>query len=120
MRKKLPHEISIGVYGKVKLSLDPNDPNPQDYIYQRVRKGKGGITAPGRHDMQLRRKGTRLDNPSLTQLQGRSRMAAATAAWKALDDEQRHTLNRRALPLSISGFNLFVREFCAAHPREEF
>ncbi len=79
MSTKLPHQVALGVYGKIKLSLDPNDPNPREYIYQRVRKGKGGIESPGRYDMQLRRKGERIDNPSLTQLQGRARMRAATA-----------------------------------------
>ncbi len=120
MSTKLPHQLAIGVYGKIKLSLDPNDPNPREYIYQRVRKGKGGIESPGRYDMQLRRKGERIDNPSLTQLQGRARMRAATAAWQVLDPAEQDALRRRADALNLSGFNLFVREFCATHPREGY
>lgn len=103
------HNLSLAITGKI-----------GDIVYQRVRKGLGNIETLGRHDLQIRRLGSRIDNPSPRQLQSRARIAAATVAYQALSELERGAWRERTSKKHSTGYNLFVREFCSAHPLEEF
>jgi hypothetical protein len=103
------HEISIAVTGKI-----------GDQVYQRVRKGLGNIETQGRYDLQLRAHAPQTDARTPAQLRTRARIAAATRAYQALSDAERLVYKRKANRLHATGYNLFVREFCRAHPVEEF
>lgn len=103
------HTISLAITGKI-----------GDIVYQRVRKGLGNIETWGRHDLQIRRQGSRIDNPSTGQLKSRARIAAATAAYQALSLAERETWKKQTTRKHCTGYNAYVRDFCARHPLEEF
>lgn len=105
----LPHELALGVSGKI-----------GEKVYQRVRKGKGNIRTRGHYDLQLRAKGTWTDRRSPAQIANRRRLAAATQAYQALDDAQKAALKLQAKKLRLTGYNLFVRQFCATHPISDY
>lgn len=106
---KKAHEVSFAVAGKI-----------GDLVYQRVRKGKGNIQTRGKYDLQLRTSGGWTDARTPAQLQGRARMAAATAEYQKLTAEQRAQWKAKASRTTRTGYNLFVADFCAAHPLTEF
>ncbi len=118
--KKPPHTVCFGITGKVKLKPTPDAEQAETYVYQRTRPGRGHFKGPDGKDYALRRQGDRRDNPSPEQLQGRARIAAANQAWKALDPTGKTTYGLRARKLQMSGYNLFVSEFCLEHPLSEF
>jgi len=103
------HDISLAVRGRI-----------GDLVYQRVRKGKGNIETRGHYDLQLRTRGGWTDARKPAQLQGRARIAAATAEYQKLTAEQRAQWKTRANRTTRTGYNLFVADFCAAHPLTEF
>lgn len=92
----------------------------QKVVYQRTAKGLGNITVPGRHDLQRRKHVIPTDYRTESQIRCRARIAAATAAWHELGDAQRRDWDRKSGKKPISGFNLFVRDFCRIHPLTEF
>jgi hypothetical protein len=103
------HELSLVVRGKV-----------GGMVYQRVRKGLGNIPTVGKWDLQLREAGSPIDRRSVYQLRLRARLAAATAAYKALDPAEREAWRLKAEGQRKTGYNLFIRAFCEAHPASEF
>lgn len=103
-----PHKITVAVRGKI-----------GPVVYQRVRKGKGNIRTAGHYDLQVRALGTHTDRRSPAQLALRARLAAATAAYKALPPADRATWKTRARKLKATGYNLFVRDYCEQHPITE-
>lgn len=105
---KKAHEVSFAVAGKI-----------GDLVYQRVRKGKGNIQTSGKYDLQLRRQGAIIDARTPAQILTRDRMAAATAAYQALDQAARDTWRKKAANARATGYNLFVKEYCKAHPLPE-
>lgn len=106
---KTAHTLSIAITGAI-----------GDLVYQRVRKGRGNIETAGHYDLQVRTKGGFTDARTAAQLQGRARIAAATAAYKALSPAERETWRLAAKRSRGTGYNLFVRAFCQAHPLSEF
>jgi len=118
--KKPPHTLCFGITGKVMLKPTPDAKEAQPYVYQRTRPGRGHFKAPDGKEYALRKHTVRTDNPSPEQLQGRARIAAANVAWKALDQTAKTTCGLRARKLHMSGYNLFVSEFCREHPLSEF
>jgi len=109
MMAKYAHDLSIAVTGKI-----------GNLVYQRVAKGNGNINTPGTYDLQLRQQKAITDAATPAQLAGRARISAATAAYQALSDAERDAYRKRASRSSATGYNLFVREFCQAHPISEF
>lgn len=118
--KKPPHTVCFGITGKVMLKPTPDATEAQPYVYQRTRKGRGQFKAPDGKEYVLRRHTMRTDNPSPEQLQGRARIAAANQAWKLLQPRDKTAYGLRARQLQMSGYNLFVKEFCQEHPLSEF
>lgn len=110
---KRPHEISLIVTGAA-------DVDGVRRVYQRTAKGYGNLQRPGRWDMQLRKHVIPTDYRTAPQLQCRARLAAATAAWKALAEPERDGWRTLARKRRMTGFNLFVRDFCRNHPLQEF
>lgn len=106
---KHPHDLSIGVTGKI-----------GDLVYQRVKKGRGNIPTSGPKDIQLRAHVPQTDARTPAQLQVRARLAAATAAYQALSAEQREMWKRQGKGARQTGYNLFVRDFCAVHQISEY
>ena len=102
---KTAHTLSVAITGAI-----------GDIVYQRVRKGRGNIETDGHHDLQIRVKGGFTDARTTAQLQGRARIAAATAAYKALTPAERETWRLAAKGIRGTGYNLFVRDFCQTHP----
>lgn len=103
------HTLSFAITGRI-----------GEIVYQRVRKGLGNVETHGRHDLQIRRQGTRIDNPSQGQLKSRMRIAAATAAYQALSEQEREIWKKQTTRKHCTGYNAYVRDFCARHPLEEF
>ena len=114
------HKLAIAVSGKIGAGANPATGEAETLVYQRVRKGLGNIETPGKFDLQLRRQGAIIDKQSPAQLQGRARIAAATAAWQALTPTERGAWKAQAERLTITGYNLFVRDFCQRHPLSEY
>lgn len=106
---KLPHNLSIGITGKV-----------GEVVYQRVKKGRGNIATAGPQDLQLRAHVPQTDARTPAQLQVRARLAAATAAYQALTEEQRADLRKQTRGSKQTGFNRFVADFCSAHALSEY
>ena len=56
-------------------------------------------------------------NPRTTlQQANRQRFADAMAAWKNLTNEQKAVYNKRAKRQQLFGWNVFIKEYFAAHP----
>lgn len=106
---KPPHEISLIVTGTAEV-------DGQRKVYQRTGKGYGNLNRPGRHDLQLRRHVVPTDYRTEAQVRCRARLAAATAAWQALSEPERESWRTLARKRRMTGFNLFVRDFCRARP----
>lgn len=99
----------------------PTDPTGRRrVVYQRVKKGLGNIPRHATKDLQRRRHVIPADPKTPTQRAGRARIAAATAAWQALAEPAKQAWRDTALTLPLSGFQLFVRDFCANHPRDDY
>ena len=90
-----------------------------DVIYQRVRKGKGNIETEGKYDLQIRSIGQPIDPRTPAQVKTRERITAATAAYKALTQQERDAWKASATRNKLTGYNLFIRHYCAAHPITE-
>jgi len=108
-----PHELSLKITGAAEVDGTRR-------VYQRVGKGYGNLNTPGRHDLQLRRHVVPTDYRTAPQLRCRTRLAAATAAWQVLEEPERDHWRTLAGKRRMTGFNLFVRDFCRNHPVEEF
>jgi hypothetical protein len=106
----------MGLTGKVKLKPTPDAQESQTVIYARAKPGRGTFTGQDGQDYTLRRSYNRMDNPSTTQLQGRARLAEATRQWRGKTDAEKQLYRLRAEALHMTGFNLWVKEFCAANP----
>jgi hypothetical protein len=106
---KYPHDLSIGVSGKV-----------GQVVYQRVKKGRGNIPTSGPQDLQLRAHVPQTDARTPAQLQVRARLAAATAAYQVLPADQRAALQKQTQGKHQTGFNLFVQQFCRNHELSEY
>lgn len=106
---KYPHDLSVAVTGKV-----------GDLVYQRVKKGRGNIPTAGPRDLQLRAHAPQTDARTPAQLQVRARLAAATVAYQSLPADQREMWARKSKGARQTGYNLFVRDFCAVHPLSEY
>lgn len=119
-RRKLPHELCLGLTGKIKLKPTPDATESQTVIYARAKPGRGTFTGQDGQAYTLRRSYNRMDNPSTTQLQGRARMAEATRQWQAKTDAEKQAYRQRADLLGMTGFNLWVKDFCAANPLDGF
>lgn len=99
------HELAISVTGK-----------SENAVYQRVGKGRGNITTPGRHDLQRRQHVIPTDYKTEQQRACRARIAAATLAWQQLPNNEKADWRRKARHRKATGFNLFVRDYCRSHP----
>jgi hypothetical protein len=108
------------ITGKIHLYVDPETGERAPFVLQRVAKGKGNLPQEGKHDLQLRSASTWNDRRSPDQLAGRARIAAATAAWHALTHAEQEPYRKRARRRHMTGFNLHIREFCQAHPLDEY
>jgi hypothetical protein len=111
---------AVQIRGKLNLTVDPHTGENAPFVLQRVAKGKGNLPLAGAHDLQLRSASNWTDRRSAEQLAGRARIAAATAAWHAMTDAEREPYRRRARRRHMTGFNLAIREFCQAHPLDEY
>lgn len=117
----LPHEINQLITGELVMHKDPAQPQPEPYVYQRARKGKGNIERLDGIDLQLRRKGQRTDRITSKNAPHRARFAAGHAAWLALTETERNAYRERAGKLPITGYNLWMRDYlhhAAAQPRK--
>lgn len=99
------HELAIIVTGK-----------NGTHVYQRVGKGRGNISRPGRHDLQLRQHVIPTDYKTAPQIACRQRLAAATLAWQELQPENKEEWRKKAKHRKATGFNLFVKDYCRTHP----
>ena len=114
------HKVTLAVTGKVHQGYDPLTGKPFKMVYQRVRKGLGNIEQRGRMDLQIRVQPAIRDKQSPAQLQSRARLAAATQAWQTLDEAAQAAWRKRAATIKMTGFNLFVKNYCKEHPLSEF
>ena len=107
------HQSAILPTGKITVLVDPLTGLSIPYVYQRVAKGKGNIPLPGPHDLQLRRHV--LPRPRITAKQKakRTKFKQAVAAWQRASAAEKDAWRRKAEPLHISGYNLFIREYLA-------
>lgn len=115
-----PHEVSGLILGKIGIKVDPITGYSIPMVYQRVGRGRGNIKNIGKRDLQLRREPPREDAQSDAQMMLRRRMAAAVQAYQALNDIERAAYKAKARERRQTGYNLFIAEFCEAHPVEEF
>jgi hypothetical protein len=115
-----PHEVCGVPLGGIHVVINRETGQRVRVVYQRTSRGFGNIRRLGKRDLQMRTEPPREDARSEAQLLLRRRMAAAVRAYQALDDIQRAALKARANPINRTGYNLFIAEFCAAHPVEEF
>lgn len=114
------HKLTLAVKGKITTGIDPITLNKVTMVYQRVCKGLGNIEIQGRYDLQLRRQAVIVDKRSPLQLQCRRRIRAATNAWKTLTITDRNKWKKKATHIHITGYNLFVKEFCSINPLTEY
>lgn len=97
-----PHRLSLIITGKALLDGQP-------VVYQRVPKGTGSLTVPGRHDLQIRAQVIPANPRSAPQQAHRARLAQAVEAWHALSETDRDAWRRLAERKRATGFNLFIR-----------
>lgn len=97
-----PHRLSLIVTGKADLDGQP-------VVYQRVPKGTGSLTIPGRHDLQIRAQVIPANPRTAPQQANRARLALAVEAWQALSEADRDAWRRLAEGKRVTGFNLFIR-----------
>ncbi len=114
------HKISKKVTGKIHQGYDPFTGKAFKMVYQQVRKGLGNLEDQGKMGLQLRVEPPRTDKKSLSQLQCRARLTAATAAWKTLDTEQKFIFTEDATGKYLTGYNLFISWYCKQHPLTEY
>ena len=119
MNKPL-HKLVLSVKGKISSGYDPLTGKPFKLVYQRVRKGLGNIETQGRFDLQIRHQAAIIDKKSPAQLQGRARMAAAVLAWQGLAEGDKAVFRERAVNKHMTGFNLFIHQFCNDHLLSEY
>ena len=118
---KLPlHQVAKRVTGKIQSGYDPFTGEPFKMVYQRVRKGLGNLEDSGGMGLQLRVQALITDKKSAAQLKSRARMAAAVAAYQVLTNEEKENLKEAALALHMTGYNLFIKQFCETHNIEDF
>lgn len=114
------HQITEHVSGLLHSGYDPFTQKAFKMVYQKVRKGLGNVQHDDRDDLQLRIQVPIRDKKSPAQLQSRARIKAATEAWQALDENQKTTYRQYAEFKQMTGFNLFIRNYCQLHPVTEF
>ncbi len=118
---KLPlHQVAKRVTGKIQSGYDPFTGKPFKMVYQRVRKGLGNLEDSGGMGLQFRVQALITDKKSAAQLKSRARMAAAVAAYQVLTNEEKENLKEAALALHLTGYNLFIKQFCETHNIENF
>lgn len=118
---KIPvHQITDRVSGLLHSGYDPFTGKAFKMVYQKVRKGLGNIEHNGRDDLQLRVQVKIRDKQSAKQLQCRARITAGTIAWQSLDESEKQIYRVYALDKHLTGFNLFMRNYCQLHPLTEF
>lgn len=118
--KPVLHKLNFKTTGKIHQGYDPFTGKAFKMVYQRVRKGLGNLEDHGRMGLQLRIEPPRNDKKSTQQLQCRARLRAATAAWQALDEDQKKVFRHYAIDKHMTGFNLCVSNYCQQHPLNEF
>ena len=118
---KLPlHEVAKRVTGKIQSGYDPFTGKPFKMVYQRVRKGLGNLEDNGHMGLQFRVQALITDKKSTAQLQSRARLAAAVTAYQTLPFTEKEALKLAALGLHMTGYNLFIKQFCETHNIENF
>lgn len=118
---KLPlHQVAKRVTGKIHAGYDPFTGLPFKMVYQRVRKGLGNLDDNGRMGLQFRVQPIITDKKSAAQLKSRARLAAATAAYQDLAPTEKETLKLAATALHMTGYNLFIKQFCETHNIEDY
>lgn len=103
------HKLCIRITGKVEREGDT-------FVYQRTARGYGNLEQPGRWDMQLRRHVIPTDYQTAPQLACRARLRNATLAWQQLGENDKQHWRNLASQRRLTGFNLFVRDYCRTHP----
>jgi len=118
---KLPlHQVAKRVTGKIQSGYDPFTGEPFKMVYQRVRKGLGNLDDIGRMGLQFRVQALITDKKSTAQLQSRARLAAAVAVYQTLPFTEKQALKLAALDLHMTGYNLFIKQFCETHNIEDY
>jgi len=115
-----PHEVCGVPIGGIHVVINRETGQSVRVVYQRTSRGFGNIRRLGKRDLQMRTEPPREDAKSEAQMMLRRRMTAAIRAYQALDELQRAAYKTRARRNNRTGYNLFIAEFCAAHPVEEF
>ena len=85
-----------------------------------IRKGLGNLEDNGRMGLQFRVQALITDKKSTAQLQSRARLAAAVTAYQTLPFTEKEALKLAALDLHMTGYNLFIKQFCETHNIEDF
>ena len=114
------HQITERVRGLLHSGYDPLTQKALKMVYQKVRQGLGNVAQDDGDTLQLRIQANIRDKKSPAQLQCRARLKAATTAWQGLDDPQKNTYRQYAEFKHMTGFNLFIRNYCQLHPLTEF
>ncbi len=114
------HQITERVRGLLHSGYDPFTKKALKMVYQKVRQGLGNVEQDDCDNLQLRIQAKIRDKKSPAQLQCRARIRAATTAWHGLDDHQKNTYRQYAEFKHMTGFNLFIRNYCQLHPLTEF
>jgi hypothetical protein len=118
---KLPlHQVAKRVTGKIQSGYDPFTGEPFKMVYQRVRKGLGNLEDTGGMGLQFRVQALITDKKSTAQLQSRARLAAAVTAYQTLPFTEKEALKLAALDLHMTGYNLFIKQFCETHNIEDY
>lgn len=117
---KLPHELNLKIAGKVAIVTDPETGEHADYVYQRTARTKGNLPSQGRYGLQLRRHVAARTPHHPNQDAARARIAAGTAAYQALSARKRAEWANRAQGKSVTGYQLFMRQYCRNHPLTEY
>lgn len=82
-------------------------------LFSATAKGKIGdlVIENNKNTQYIRTKIKPKDKKSEKQIEKRKRYGEAVQAWKELTPEEQALFNTRAIPLRISGFNLFLKSF---------
>jgi len=102
----------VKIYTSIKgnLSLTPTDPPRQAglYVFQRVRRGLGNITADKNRGMQLRRHVVPRDPKTPAQLARRSKFAQAIIAWRSASPQQKTDAAAAGARVGLPGYQWFL------------
>lgn len=105
--------IMMDIRGRLRIKDQTGE--DVDIVVQLVAAGLGNGRMTGKRQYQVRRHCQHPMQPnSPEQLAWKDKFSAATAAWKALTEEERAVWRREAKPKKRTGWNLFISRYLSA------